>query len=152
MAEDYEIYTTNDENLHESRECRNIDQVITLFILWNCARKTEQQVQLDMWQEIKTYCVCCIEFWFTYVGDFNMLSHYICGVVKYAVIVPNPLYFAIWFDTVSMLEDLLNSWILVGNLFLLKITPLMGCELQHCQKRYKDPAWEIYGIHGSIHL
>jgi hypothetical protein len=33
MAEDYEIYTTNDENLLESRECRSIDQVITLFIL-----------------------------------------------------------------------------------------------------------------------
>jgi hypothetical protein len=33
MAEDYEIYTTNDENLHDSRVCRNIDQVITLFIL-----------------------------------------------------------------------------------------------------------------------
>jgi len=27
-----------------------------------------------------------------YVGDFNMLSHYICGVVKYAVIVPKHLF------------------------------------------------------------
>jgi len=44
MAEDYEIYITNDENLHESGESRNIDRVITLFILCNCARKTEQQV------------------------------------------------------------------------------------------------------------
>jgi hypothetical protein len=33
MAEDDEIYTTNDENLHESRESRNIDQVIAVFIL-----------------------------------------------------------------------------------------------------------------------
>lgn len=51
----------------------------------------------------------------------------------------------IWLNTGSMQEGLLNSWILVCSLFLLKM--IMGCELQDCWKRYdKQHAWEIWNI------